>query len=174
VAPFGDLKPGDEFVFDAGDWGALLELHGGQVIAVDQAGRAALVAHAYGKGKVLTCAWPIEQFLARVPDAYGDGDNAHRFYRALADWAGIQPLFRTDRPEVEAAALAGAGRGYVVVTNHSAVAQSVTITSRTPLRQAQRLTAEGAAAPLELHGSGFPIRLEPFDGAIVEYQESPR
>ena len=177
VEPFGDLKPGDEFTFAAGgavgDWGALLELRGGEVIATDQSGRPALVAHAFGKGKVLTCAYPIEKYLARVPAAFEEGDNTHRLYRALAEWAGVQPLFRSDRAEVEAAALVGSGRGYIVLTNHSDAPQTVTITPRKALRQVQLVRIEGAA-PLDLHDNRLTVRVAPFGGEIVEYRESPR
>ena len=162
--PFGDLNPGDEFVFDAGggagEWGVLLEARGGRVIAVDQDGRPALIANQLGKGKVLTCGYPIEKYLAHVPAAYGDGDNSQRIYRALADWAGVRPLFRTDRADVEASALTGSGRGYVVLTNHSDTARDVTVTSRTPLRNAQLVTSDGVA-PLEVRGERYRALQEP-------------
>ena len=175
VEPFGELKPGDEFTFAAGggsgDWGALLEPHGGKVIATDQSGRPALIAHTFGKGKVLTCAFPIEKYLSRVPAAYEEGDTTHRLYRALAEWAGVQPMFRSDRPDVEAAALNGLGRGYVVLTNHSDVTQTVTVTARKTLRRIGLVNAEGTT-PIELHGNAFTVRVAPFGGEIVEYQES--
>ncbi len=177
IAPFGELKPGDEFSYDGGggasDWGVLLEVHGGQVIATDQEGRPALVAHTVGQGKVLTCAWPIERYLARVPAAYETGEPTQRIYRALAAWAGVVPLFRTDRADVEAAALAGTGRGYVVVTNHSDAARNVTVTSRQSLGKAQRVTA-GGVVPLEVQGNRFTLQLAPFGGEVIEYRESPR
>lgn len=177
VAPFGDLKPGDEFAFASGgatgDWGALLEPRDGQVIATDQSGHPALIAHTLGKGKVLTCAYPIEKYLSRVPAAFDDGDSTHRVYRALAEWAGVEPLFRSDRAEVEAAALTGPGRGYVVLTNHSDAAQSVTVTALKALRSVQLVQPEGDS-PLELHGKVFAIRMAPFGGEIVEYRELPQ
>jgi hemin uptake protein HemP len=177
VAPFGDLKPGDEFTFASGgatgDWGALLEPRDGRVIATDQSGHPALIAHTLGKGKVLTCAYPIEKYLSRVPAAFDDGDSTHRLYRALAEWAGVEPLFRSDRAEVEAAALTGSGRGYVVLTNHSDAAQTVTVTASKALRSVQLIQPEGAS-PLELHGKVFTIRVAPFGGEIVEYRELPQ
>ena len=174
VEPFGQLKPGDEFSFAAGgaagDWGALLEPRGGKVIATDQNGRPALIVHTFGKGKVLTCAFPIEKYLARVTSAYEAGDSTHRIYQALAEWAGVQPLFRSDRPDVEAAALTGHGRGYVVLTNHSDNAQTVTVTARKAPRRVGLLTAD-SVTPIELHGSAFTVQVAPFGGEIVEYQE---
>jgi len=174
VEPLGQLKPGDEFAFAAGDaagdWGALLEMHGGRVIATDQNGRPALIAHTFGKGKVLTCAFPIEKYLSRVPSAYEAGDTTHRLYQALSEWAGIQPLFRSDRAEVEAAALTGQGRGYVVLTNHSDATQTVTVTARNAPGRVRLVTAEGGT-PIGLHGNAFTVQLAPFGGEIVEYQE---
>ena len=175
VEPLGALKPGDEFAFaagdGAGDWGALLEPRGGKVIATDQNGRPALIVNTLGKGKVLTCAFPIEKYLSRVPSAYEEGENTHRIYQALAAWADVQPLFRSDRAEVEAATLAGHGRGYVVLTNHSGTAQTVTVTARKAPRRVGLVTTD-AAAPLELQGNAFTVRVAPFGGEIVEYQES--
>ena len=177
VEPFGDLKPGDEFTFAAGaavgDWGALLEPRGGEVIATDQGGRPALVAHVFGKGKVLTCAYPIEKYLSRVPAAFEEGDATHRLYRALAEWSGVRPLFRSDRAEVEAAALSGPGRGYVVLTNHSDAEQTVTVTARKALQHVQLVRVEGAAS-LDLHDNRFAVRVAPFGGEIVAYRESPQ
>ena len=56
VAPFGSLQVGDTFHFvpssdGADQWPAALELAGGTVIAVDQAGRPALVTNQRGQGK---------------------------------------------------------------------------------------------------------------------------
>ena len=64
IAPFGGLKPGNTFQFrvpaaNPRYWGSTLEVKGGTVIAVDQDGRPALVAHEAGKGKTLVCAYPI-------------------------------------------------------------------------------------------------------------------
>ena len=146
---------------------------GGKVIATDQSGRPALIANTLGKGKRSSCAYPIEKYSSRLPAAYGEGDNYHRLYRALAGWAGVQPLFRSDRPDVEIAALAGTGRGYVVITNHSEAAQTVTVTARNVLSGAQSVSPEGST-PLELRGNAFTIRVAPFGGEIVEYREPPR
>jgi hypothetical protein len=82
-------------------------------------------------------------------------------------------MFRSDRAEVEAAALAGHGRGYVVLTNHSGVDQSVTVTSRKPLSTTQLIGPE-ESVPLELHGNRFSVRVPGFGGAVVEYREPAR
>ncbi|MGC9999659.1 MAG: hypothetical protein ABSE21_06140 [Bryobacteraceae bacterium] len=92
---------------------------------------------------------------------------------ALAEWAAVRPLFRSDRADVEAAALSGPGRGYIVLTNHSDAPQTGTITPRKALRQVQLVRIEGAA-PLDLHDNRLTVRVAPFGGEIVEYRESPR
>ena len=63
VAKFGDLQPGETFHYLADSsnprqWAATLELKGGQVIAMDQDGSPALIAHQYGKGKTLLVRLP--------------------------------------------------------------------------------------------------------------------
>ena len=40
------------------------------MIAVDQDGRPALVAHELGKGKTLLSAYPLEHYLAHVPSVF--------------------------------------------------------------------------------------------------------
>jgi endo-1,4-beta-mannosidase len=171
----GSIQPGDEFVFDAGgatgDWGALLDIHGGQVIATDQDGHPALVAHTLGRGKVLTSAYPIEKYVSHAASAYGAADVTHRLYQALAEWGGVQPLARTDRPEVEVSTLAAGGRGYLVLTNHSAAPQTVTVRLKNPLKQALQLTPEGST-PLTVQGREFKIGVGAYGGEIVDYREA--
>ncbi len=47
-----------------------VDLKGGQVIAIDQDGRPALIANSYGKGKALLCTYPVESYLAQAPAAF--------------------------------------------------------------------------------------------------------
>jgi hypothetical protein len=58
------LKMGDTFHFFASGanpryLGSIMEVEGGQVIAVDQDGRPALVANTLDKSKTLLCAHPF-------------------------------------------------------------------------------------------------------------------
>lgn len=174
VEPFGGLKPGDEFVYHAGggpeSWGVLLEPKGGKVIATDQEGRPALVANALGKGKVLVSAYPIESYVAALPAAFETTEPTHRIYRALAEWAGVASRFRTDSEKVESATLAGRGRGYVVLTNHGAAARDVRVTGSAALAGASRVGADGLF-PLRVERNSFTVRLEAYDGAVIEYRE---
>jgi len=84
--------------------GGCVEAEWRQVIAVDQDGRPALVAHQLGKGKTLLCAYPIEIYLANQPSAFERKDQTQRIYQSLQEWAGIKAMVSTDDPSVEASA----------------------------------------------------------------------
>ncbi len=175
VEPFGNLKPGDTFHYSvpgAGprNWGSLLEVAGGKIIAVDQDGRPALVANVVGKGKTLLSAYPIETYLAQVPSAFEKQEDTYRIYQAFRDWAGIRPLFQSDQPEVEVSTLKGDRRGYVVVVNHSGQLRAVTVTSNAPIHSVSLLTPDGATA-IPLQGSEWKLDVGAYEGMIVEWKE---
>ena len=106
------------------------------MIAVDQDGHPALVTNTLGAGKTLLSAYPLEHYLAACPAVFDKPEDTHRIYAAFRDWAGVKPAFTVDRPEVEAASLAGDRRGYVVLVNHSPEEQTVTLTSGDPRARA--------------------------------------
>jgi endo-1,4-beta-mannosidase len=173
VAPFGDLEPGEVFAFRpsadrAQHWPAILEI-AGEVLAVDQTGRPALVAHNYGSGRSLLSAYPIESYLAVRPAAFEDEENAHQLYRALWSWAGLRPLFTSDHPSVEVAGLVGKKRGYAVLANHRPEAANVTITAREELKAVAQVTPSGLT-PLELRGRAWSMEIAGYEGAIVEWR----
>ena len=175
VTPFGDLKPGDTFHYSVPgvstrSFGSLLEVTSGKVIAVDQAGRPALVANSLGSGKTLLSAYPIENYLASVPAVFEKPENTHRIYEAFRRWTGVKPLFRTDQPSVEVSSLSAARRGYAVLVNHSSQTQKVTVTTTLPIRSLSRITPEGPQA-LKLDGSGWKMEIGAFEGVVVEWKE---
>ena len=174
IAPFGDLKPGDTFHYAVPtqtpeSWGTLLEVTTGKVIAVDQDGHPALVANTLGRGKTLLSAYPLEHYLANVPAVFDQPENTHRIYEAFRDWAGLRPAFRVDQPSVEVSALSGDHRGYVVLVNHGADSQKVTVFTSAGARSISRITPEGAK-PLQMEGSSWKMELGPYEGAIVEWK----
>jgi len=174
VTPWGGLNPGDTFHYIAAadnprQWAATLEVSGGTVIAVDQAGRPALVANTLGRGKTLLCAYPLESYLAHAPSAFEPEENTYRIYQGLRDWAGIKPRFRTSQPSVEAVSLNAQDHGYVVVVNHSAKPQRLTVTSTLFLKSIQRVTPNGEQ-PVALQGSQWDLNLEPYGGAVLEWR----
>jgi hypothetical protein len=118
----------------------------------------------------LLSAYPLEHYLANVPAVFDKPEQTHRIYAAFRDWAGITPEFRTDQPEVEASALAGDHRGYLVLVNHSATLQHVSVASKLALRSMTRVSPEGAAA-LTASGSKWKIDLAPYEGAMVEWKQ---
>jgi hypothetical protein len=174
VRALGDLKANDEFHLPIPAGGprytpAMFELAGGEVIAVDAEGRPALVAHAFGQGKTLLCAYPLEAILSRIPAAFERSENTHRLYHALRQWAGIAPLFETGHPSVEVSALLTPDRrrGYAILANHSGEARSVNVTATLPLSSARLVTPDGEIS-LELVNGQFVVEVNAWDGAVIE------
>jgi endo-1,4-beta-mannosidase len=173
VAPLGDLQPGETFHYQADNsnprhWAATLELKGGQVIAIDQDGRPALIAHQHGKGKTLLCSYPLESYLAVKPAAFEGQGNTYRIYQAFSQWAGVKALFSTDQPMVEAAALVGSQRGYAILANHSPQALEVRLSSQLSLKHVRQITPSGFQEK-KINRRGCQISLEGFSGAVVEW-----
>jgi endo-1,4-beta-mannosidase len=171
---WGGLHPGDTFHYSAAadnprQWAATLEVQGGTVVAVDQDGRPALVAHRLGKGKTLLCAYPLESYLAHLPSAFDKEENTHRIYKAFCEWAGVRARFRTNQPSVEAMSLNAPDHGYVVVVNHSAKPRQLTVTAAVPLKSLQRVTANGEQ-PVSLHASQWELNLQPYGAAVFEWR----
>ena len=174
VAPFGDLKPGETFHFTANDsepnWAAILKVDGGTVIAVDAAGRPALVANRVGQGVTLLSAYPIEIYLAEEPSAFDKTQPAYRIYRALQQEASIAPLFTTGNAAVEASVIAGPSSGYVVLVNHSSNGQTIHLKSSSTPAKIFSVSASGEATITPDDG-GWPIKLDPFSGVILHFEE---
>ena len=174
VTPFGSLKVGDTFHYavpgaSPRTWGAILEVKGGTVIAVDQDNKPALVANTVGSGRTLLSAYPLENYLASVPGAFDKPENTYRIYQALREWAGIKPAFHTDQPSVEASALSGNGGGYVIVTSHSSEPQKVTVTAAMPLHSVARITAQGSS-PVNVAGSSFKVDVGAYEGTVFAWK----
>ena len=147
----------------------MLEVHGGTVIAVDQAGRPALVANSLGKGKTLLCAYPLESYLASVPAVFDQEENTHRIYQAFRDWAGIKPRFQSDRPSVETVSLDAKDHGYVVMVNHSSNPQQVTVSSGIALKSIERVTPNDERS-VTLSGSHWKLELQPYESAVFDWR----
>jgi hypothetical protein len=175
VAPFGGLKVGDTFHYAVPSatprsWGAILEVKGGTVIAVDQDNRPALVANTVGSGKTLLCAYPLENYLANLPAAFDKPEQTHRIYEAFREWSGVKPRFHSDQSSVEVATLSAGTHGYVVVTNHSAASETVTITAAAALHAVARITPQ-AATPVQVSGATFKIDIGAYEGEVFEWKQ---
>jgi beta-galactosidase len=175
VEPFGDFKPGDTLHYTVPtasieSWGTLIEVSLGKIIAVDQDGHPALVTNILGKGKTLLSAYPIEHYLASVPAVFDQPEQTHRIYAAFRDWAGIKPSFQSDQPSIEVSELEGDHHGYVILVNHSASAQNVTVSTILPVRNVSRVEADGSKA-IEMQGRRWRMQIDPFDAAVVEWSK---
>lgn len=173
VKPFGSLKPGDTFHFQAPGggaryWGALLEVKGGQVIAEDQDGNPALIANSLGKGQTLLCAYPLESYLAVMPNGFERAPSLDALYGALREWSGVIAPFHTDDPKVEVTTLKGTRSGYAVLVNHGSKRTSIRLTATFPIHTLKRIGPEGTTT-LKLEGSSCRFELDGFDGAVVEW-----
>lgn len=174
VKDFGGLKAGEQFHFtvpgsSAAFWGAQLQVEGGEVIAVDDQDRPALVAHRVGRGHTLLAAYPIESYLGNQPMAFDSGTNAERLYRALCQWARLQALVSTNEPSVEVGALRGKHRGYFILVNHSAVARRTMVTTTLPVKSLSTVGAEHDTA-LRADTGGWPVDVPPYSGVVLEWQ----
>ena len=136
------------------------------MIAVDQDGRPALIANSLGKGKTLLCAYPLESYLATFSLRIRKRREHLPNLSGVPRWAGIKPRFRTNQPSVEAASLDAQDHGYVVVVNHSAKPQQVTVTSGLSLEVRSACDAEGGQ-PVSLHGSQWDLDLQPYGAASL-------
>lgn len=171
--PFGEITHGTVFRYQADSsnprhWPATLDLTSGQVLALDQAGRPALVSHSYGKGKTLLSAYPLETYLAAQPSAFEGSENTHKIYRSFAQRSGFAPTFSTDNPDVEIAWLTGEGRGYTILTNHKPEKHQVTIIANIPLKTIEKIEPYGKQ-PLHMNGNAFQIEVPAYGGAIFEW-----
>lgn len=174
VQPFGSLPAGAEFRFQADPsngkhWSATLDIASGNVIAVDSSGRPALVTHVLGSGKTLLSAYPLETYLATRPSVFDGPESTHQLYRALAEWAGVKPMFSTDVPGVEVAGLSAGARGYAVLANHQPEQKQITIVSNLALKEVNRITSQGKQ-PLSLQDRTWRMDIPAFDGAVVEWK----
>ena len=170
----GDLKVGETFHFavpgsGARYWGTGLEVAGGDVIAVDQDKRPALIAYRVGKGKTLLSAYPLETYLGNQSMAFEHGETGYRLIRALRDWSGVHPLVSTDQPSIEAAALVGRDRGYIVLTNHSAEPRTTRLTSSLAMQSLEQLDADGTAEVTRTP-SGWQVDVPAYGGLVLEWR----
>jgi len=178
VKPFGSLKAGDSFRFTlpgaaAKYWGTGLQVSDGEIIAVDQDKRPALVAHRFGKGRTLLSAYPIEAWLGSQPAAFEGNELNYRLYRALCEWSGVRASVGTDQASVEAAALLGQSHGYFVLANHAPVARRTHIDSVLAVGELRQLTETGSAAVTAERG-GWSINLPAHSGAVLEWHGAQR
>jgi hypothetical protein len=84
-----------------------VEPDGADVLAVDQAGRPALLVRRLGAGSLTLCTYPIEYLAAGTPEVNPDATST--LYDALATYAGVRRLVTVDDPRVAADVLVSDG-----------------------------------------------------------------
>ncbi|MEU7896144.1 cellulase family glycosylhydrolase [Nonomuraea sp. NPDC049152] len=119
VEPWGPLRPGDALTLPAADGdlttrGVRLALADpdARVIAVDAGGSPALIVHR----QTVTCAYPVELLLARIPDGHRRFPRWSALYQGLADLADARD--EAWATNVTSGALFGEAGGMLVLTNH--------------------------------------------------------
>lgn len=176
VQDFGDLPKGTKFSYfpssrsSPADWGCLLELQGGEVVAVDGRGNPAIVIFARGQGRTILVSYPVERYLAQIPGAFETDELSWRLYRALRIHSGIAPRFDCDSPSVELGTLLGPHDwGYVVAVNHGSVQVKTEVFSPDPLKRVWSVPRKDRDEPVMDHHS-WEIELGPFEGKVYEWQ----
>jgi len=172
VEDFHGLKKGQRFRYQVGlspaDMGYLLRVSTGQIIAVDQEGNPAIVAHSLGRGRTLLSAYPLEHYLAQTPSAFEGEEPTWRLYRALRSYAGLTSLFECDNPRVELGLLPRSNDGYLMVVNHGAEPIRTSITTTVSLEEVRELVPEGARR-LAHDEHGWDVDLDGFCGTIYHW-----
>lgn len=160
---FGSLDRGAVLRFRAAgsaDGRSLLpvSVRDGELIAVDAAGRPAIVRKRHGAGQVVLCTYPVEFFAAVSPRV--NPEDTWRLYDALAVEARVRPLVAVDDPRVFVDMIESAvGVKWAVV-----VSQHETVVSVRP-----RCERGGLVGP---DGSRVEtIELAPFGVATLRYVE---
>ena len=171
---FYDLKMGDVIEINCPDglegMGVQLEVSAGRVLAVDQAGRPALVTKAVGQGHTVLCAYPLEYALGHTVNAFEKPGNEQLLFRCLKSLAQIQSPFSCDDAMLELGWLSGKDRDYVILSNHSANIVQSYVTASIP-GIASYLSADGVQA-LSPAGQGFNVELPGFSGCIFEWEHA--
>jgi hypothetical protein len=118
----------------------------------------------------LLSAYPLEAYLGNQSMAFENGETGYRLIRALRDWSGMRPLVSTDQPSIEATALIGRARGYIVLANHSAEPHTTLLSTTLAVQSMKRLTVDGST-DVTGNGSGWSVEVPAYGGAILEWRQ---
>ena len=135
VRPFGAIAEGEELTFAVNGTASArsylpVEPAGAEVLAVDRAGRPALLSHAVGAGRAVLCTCPLEHMAARTP--WVNPEPSWRLYDALADLAGVPRPLRCADPRVSCVVAGDESGGVASVINLSDEALEVDVAGREP------------------------------------------
>jgi hypothetical protein len=174
VAPWGPFRHGDELLLPEDDGtlgtrGVRLALAGAEPVAVDADGGPALVVARRGNGHAVTCAFPAELLLARIPDAHGPSDGSWGLYGGLADLAGARGPVAVEHPDVTVGALLGPGGGLASLTNHSGAALEVDVRLPAEAHDACLVQPTGSV-PAETNQETVHVALNPYGATVLAWQ----
>jgi hypothetical protein len=122
VEDLGELKPGETLSFKVGGSESAraflpVEPTDAKVLAVDAAGRPALLRHSVGAGSTVLCTYPIEHMAAHR--AFANPEDTWRLYSALASAAGVARPVRVPDPRVLVGAIRAGSDEIAVFVNCS-------------------------------------------------------
>ena len=156
----GELGPGAELSFKVGGSPSArsylpVEPIDAKVLAVDGAGRPALLRHSIGAGSTVLCTYPIEHMAAHRASA--NPEDTWQLYSALASSAGVARPVRVDDPRVLVGGIRVGNGEIAVFVNCSSDTVAVE-----PI----------VTGSVELSPPGVWSRLEPFGVAAVRCEGS--
>ncbi|SMD20516.1 glycoside hydrolase 5 family protein [Kibdelosporangium aridum] len=167
VEPWGPFAPDDTIEIPAADdnpstRGVLLDVVDARTVAVDEHGHPALVVADRANGHTVTCAFPIELLLARIPDAHRRHADWYGLYTGLAELSNAREDAWADHPDVTSGVLLGDRGGLVALTNHSPAQVEFDL-----------VLPSGAIAretlPPRTAGPRGKVRLNAYDTAVVTW-----
>jgi endo-1,4-beta-mannosidase len=92
-----------------------------EVLVLDHEGRPALTDHRLGAGRFVFCPYPLERYLADLPD--GSSLGVHRLYRLLGELSAVAPRYPTQHPDVQSRVIEVGADDLVVVQHRGAQAE---------------------------------------------------
>ena len=160
IEQLGDLAPGTTLSFKvAGSASARsympVEPTDAKVLAVDGAGRPALLRHTIGSGSAVFCTYPIEHMAAHRASA--NPEDTWKLYSALASSAGVRRPVRVEDPRVMVGRIRTSAEELAVFVNCSA----------------DTIAISPIASGVQLPATGSWSTLEPFGVVAVSYKKSP-
>jgi len=162
VAPLGDIEAGEELRFPVAgtaDSLALLpvEVLDAEVVAVDEAGRPAILRKRHGAGQAVLSTYPLEHLAASR--ARVNPESTWRVYRALAQEAGATGPVSVPDPRVLVDALEHAdGTRFVWLVSEAADELKV-----------QPRVADGSLATLDGEPVGETVLLPPYGVSVLRH-----
>jgi endo-1,4-beta-mannosidase len=166
IEDLGDLKPGDVLSFKVGGSDSAraylpVEPVDAKVVAVDGAGRPALVRHSVGTGSTVLCTYPIEHMAAHRASA--NPEDTWRLYSALASASGVTRPVRVNDPRVLVGVIRTGSGEIAVFVNCS----SDDVTVEALATGSVKLPPPGGWSTLEPFGV-TAVRCEGSTGAMTE------